>query len=548
MGGKKSSSSSSSRPPLPDLSLLDALACEAAAVAVEVPYYAVAVARARLDRARRRLLSRLAAAGGKEAGAAAGGRDGAEASAPSLPLLLPSPWPEPRDAALISLFCGALFPLVDASEPGSGLGPSAGHPASGPAALLAAAPLALCPVAERRDVGSGLLLATALQRACEGVVVGGGGSASAASTSSSSSSSCSSASGGAAWAPEIVDFAAEVVRRAVAASEGGGGGGGEATEGGAGRWRLPAGGWDVFVFFAADVAKDGRKKQKKERKEEKEKKQKEEEEEEEEKLDLSLDPARVLSRDASYSDPGGNASSSSSSSGDDSSSAALLYPARCTFAALALLERVAEGQKGSPAAPEALADAIAAVELFLAKSPSSSSSSSSSPSPSPLRSALRGAASSALEALRSAAEETLRTRSPLFRGRRGGGGAAAAAAGGGASASKPPHSAAAASAGGIQTLNPRFDEDFAPGRDADPDRERAAQRALKRSISRERRGAMRELRKDAAFVAAARESDAKAVSAERKAERRAGLLFMEQQAADARSGGQGGQWKRRKFK
>ena len=108
-------------------------------------------------------------------------------------------------------------------------------------------------------------------------------------------------------------------------------------------------------------------------------------------------------------------------------------------------------------------------------------------------------------------------------------------------------SSVAAAAGGIQTLNPRFDEDFAPGRDADPDRERAAQRALKRSISRERRGAMRELRKDAAFVAAAREGDARREAAERKAARRAGLAFMEQQAADARSGGQGGQWKRRKF-
>ena len=277
-----------------DLPLLDALAAEAAAVAAEVPYYAVAVARARLDRARRRLLSRLAAAGGKEVEEGGGGRGREKPK-------LASPWPEARDAALLSLFCGGALSLW--STPRSpGAAWAAGHPASAPAALLAAAPLALCPVAERRDVGSGLLLATALQRACEGVV-GGRRCFYFFSSFSSSSSRLLVA----AWAPEPVDFAAEVVRRAFPASASGSAAGG--------RWRLPAGAWDIF---GGEKPKEKNKK-KSERKEKK-------------KLssspfsDLSLDPAAVLSRDALYP----NESS---------------FPARCTFAALGLLERVAEGRR-----------------------------------------------------------------------------------------------------------------------------------------------------------------------------------------------------------
>ena len=500
-----SSTSTSSSSSSPDLALLDALASEAADVAAEVPYYAVAVARARLDRARRRLLSRLAAAGGKAVTtpAAAEAGEGEGEGEAQRPPLLSSPWPDARDSALIALFCGGIFPLVDGSEPGSG----GGHPASAPAALLAAAPLALCPVAERRDVGSGLLLATALQRACEGVVGGGG-----------SSFPSSSSAAVVAWAPEAVEFAADVVRKALPVASSLGTRNGSGSGSGSGRWRLPAGTWNVLAYGA-----DGKEQTKKDKKKKnKKKREREQEGTPPPPLDLSLDPAAVLSRDASYAD------------GDEVE--ASLYPARCTFAALALLERAAAGQRGAPAAPEALAEATRAVELFLSELSSSSSSSSSSSASSPLlRSALREAASSALSALRAAAAETLRTRSPLFRGKGGGASASASAA------------SVAAAAGGIQTLNPRFDEDFAPGRDADPDRERAAQRALKRSISRERRGAMRELRKDAAFVAAAREGDARREAAERKAARRAGLAFMEQQAADARSGGQGGQWKRRKF-
>lgn len=52
----------------------------------------------------------------------------------------------------------------------------------------------------------------------------------------------------------------------------------------------------------------------------------------------------------------------------------------------------------------------------------------------------------------------------------------------------------------VKLLNPRFEEEFAAGKDFDPDRERAAAKQLRRQLQKERRGAMRELRKDAAFL------------------------------------------------
>ena len=57
---------------------------------------------------------------------------------------------------------------------------------------------------------------------------------------------------------------------------------------------------------------------------------------------------------------------------------------------------------------------------------------------------------------------------------------------------------------------------------------------------------MRELRKDSAFVTAAKEAAAGATAVERRAERLAGWTMMQEQEADAKRGGQGGQWKRKK--
>ncbi|KAJ5902403.1 RRNA maturation protein (Nop14) [Penicillium taxi] len=53
----------------------------------------------------------------------------------------------------------------------------------------------------------------------------------------------------------------------------------------------------------------------------------------------------------------------------------------------------------------------------------------------------------------------------------------------------------------IKSAIPKFEENFNPDKHYDPDRERAETNRLKAEIKRERKGAMRELRKDASFVA-----------------------------------------------
>jgi nucleolar protein 14 len=51
-------------------------------------------------------------------------------------------------------------------------------------------------------------------------------------------------------------------------------------------------------------------------------------------------------------------------------------------------------------------------------------------------------------------------------------------------------------------FNPRFEADFNARADYDPDRSRSEGRKLARQLGKERRGAMRELRRDGAFMAA----------------------------------------------
>ncbi|KAL1603949.1 nucleolar complex protein 14 [Paraconiothyrium brasiliense] len=53
----------------------------------------------------------------------------------------------------------------------------------------------------------------------------------------------------------------------------------------------------------------------------------------------------------------------------------------------------------------------------------------------------------------------------------------------------------------IKSSLPKFEEDFDPTKHYDPDKERAEQARLRKEYKRERKGAMRELRKDANFIA-----------------------------------------------
>eukprot|EP00316_Scyphosphaera_apsteinii_P000451 CAMPEP_0119345648 /NCGR_PEP_ID=MMETSP1333-20130426/107596_1 /TAXON_ID=418940 /ORGANISM="Scyphosphaera apsteinii, Strain RCC1455" /LENGTH=936 /DNA_ID=CAMNT_0007358125 /DNA_START=77 /DNA_END=2887 /DNA_ORIENTATION=+ len=57
----------------------------------------------------------------------------------------------------------------------------------------------------------------------------------------------------------------------------------------------------------------------------------------------------------------------------------------------------------------------------------------------------------------------------------------------------------------LRQFNPSFTTDFEPGRSVDPDKERAAHQRLQRQFKKERKGAIRELRKDATFLATERQ-------------------------------------------
>ncbi|PYH99527.1 Nop14-like protein [Aspergillus ellipticus CBS 707.79] len=66
----------------------------------------------------------------------------------------------------------------------------------------------------------------------------------------------------------------------------------------------------------------------------------------------------------------------------------------------------------------------------------------------------------------------------------------------------------------IKTAIPKFEESFNPNKHYDPDRERAESNRLKTEYKRERKGAMRELRKDANFIAREKLRDKKERDAE----------------------------------
>ena len=59
----------------------------------------------------------------------------------------------------------------------------------------------------------------------------------------------------------------------------------------------------------------------------------------------------------------------------------------------------------------------------------------------------------------------------------------------------------------LRQFNPAFDDDFQPDKSMDPDRERAERQKLVRKTKKERKGAIRELRKDAAFLAVEKEKE-----------------------------------------
>lgn len=89
-------------------------------------------------------------------------------------------------------------------------------------------------------------------------------------------------------------------------------------------------------------------------------------------------------------------------------------------------------------------------------------------------------------------------------------------------------------------LRRRFEENYRKTKDYDPDRERAERKTLKRQVVKERRGAMRELRRDAVFMARERDRERGVVDAERLANEKQFYAELQGLDKDLRSGGQGG--------
>ena len=86
----------------------------------------------------------------------------------------------------------------------------------------------------------------------------------------------------------------------------------------------------------------------------------------------------------------------------------------------------------------------------------------------------------------------------------------------------------------IKQFNPAFDDDFAPTISMDPDRERAEVQKLRRQTKKEKKGAMRELRKDGAFLAARRDEERRKTSDYLEARGKRALTLLETQEHDVK--------------
>ncbi|KAF2598592.1 hypothetical protein F2Q68_00008634 [Brassica cretica] len=88
----------------------------------------------------------------------------------------------------------------------------------------------------------------------------------------------------------------------------------------------------------------------------------------------------------------------------------------------------------------------------------------------------------------------------------------------------------------IRMVNPKFEENFAKGRDYDPDKYRSDMKKLKKKLNEERKGVVRELRKDSYFMSDVKAKE-KAVQEQERAEKHGkNLAFLQEQEHAFKSG------------
>ncbi|KAG7589469.1 Nucleolar protein 14 [Arabidopsis suecica] len=97
----------------------------------------------------------------------------------------------------------------------------------------------------------------------------------------------------------------------------------------------------------------------------------------------------------------------------------------------------------------------------------------------------------------------------------------------------------------IKMVNPKFEENFAPGRDYDPDKYRSDLKKLKRKLKQEAKGAVRELRKDSYFMSSVKAKE-KAVHEQERAEKHGKAWAFLQEQEHAFKSGQLGKGKGKK--
>ncbi|OEL29726.1 Nucleolar protein 14 [Dichanthelium oligosanthes] len=100
----------------------------------------------------------------------------------------------------------------------------------------------------------------------------------------------------------------------------------------------------------------------------------------------------------------------------------------------------------------------------------------------------------------------------------------------------------------IKQLNPKFEENYIKGLDYDPDRERAQRKKLNKRLKSEKKGAMRELRKDNYFLSDVKEKERIKLEQERAEKYRKAMAFLQEQESAFKSGqlGKGKGRKRRR--